>query len=247
MSAINRFDLRRIVKQFGVNAYIETGVGLGASLGYAAEFIDDVIGCEGNAEVYRRFLARAGTEGLHASVTQDVPATFLMELHDLEVGLRPLVFLDAHRSKGTDFSQFRSPQAQPAVPAQEFPLFEQLEVLATKCWVGEAMIVIDDARLYQDLDCFGGPVPEAIRLPPAMRRQLGALLEQFADTHRLDVLPHDEGYLVLLPWAWGVGASELTLVRRGDRYNRAALLPGVAGATSISMMRRVHDARFATR
>ena len=246
MGAISRFDLGSIVDQFGMNAYIETGVGMGVSLSHAARFFDDVRGCEGSRDSFLRFSARTVNESLRTSVRQMRADAFLAALPDdaASAGLRPLLFLDAHRVSGAEMAAAPTPSSN---CADDFSLPKELAALLEKSWVGEAMIVIDAARLYQDTECFGGPVPEDIRPPQAVRQAVAALLEQFSNTHRLDVLPHDDAYLVLLPWAWGVSAWDVALVRRGDRYSRQSLQPGVAGATSISMMRRVHDARFATR
>jgi hypothetical protein len=68
MGAISRFDIARLASEFGINAYIETGVGLGASLSHAATVIADVCGCEGNREVHQRFLARASSDSLRQAV-----------------------------------------------------------------------------------------------------------------------------------------------------------------------------------
>ncbi len=250
MGTISRFDLSRIVDRYGVNAYIETGVGLGASLTHAATVIADVCGCEGNRDVHQRFLARASSDSLRRCVRHARSTDFLTELPDSEPGanLRPLVFLDAHHVSRADFARLASPSVVPFQdPAQDFPLAEELAVLLKKSWIGSAMIVIGDSRLYQDVACFAGSLSDAIRPPVALRQAVASALEAFAPTHRLDVLPHDEAYMVLLPRAWNVEARELALVRRGDRYATAAPSPGVGGVTSISMMRRVHDARFATR
>ena len=246
MGAISRLDLDSIINRFGVNAYVETGVGMGVSLSHAARFFDDVRGCEGSRDVFLRFSARTVNDGLRGGVRQMRADVFLAALPDdaSTASFRPLLFLDAHRVNGNAVA---ATSAMRLNSAAEYSLPQELTVLLEKSWVGEAMIVIDAARLYQDTECFGGPVPEEIRPPPAVRQAVAALLERFSNTHRLDVLPHDDAYLVLLPWAWGVGAWDVALVRRGDRYSRQSLQPGVAGATSISMMRRVHDARFATR
>ena len=242
MGAISRFDLGRIVSQFGANAYIETGVGMGVNLTYAAQFFAHVSGCEANRDVFNRYLARPETESVRRRVCQMQSTPFLLAVPNDPAPLRPLFFLNAHRVNGAD------PVVVPGSHGQsDFPLAQNLDVLLTKPWIGEAMIVIDAARLYQDTECFGGAAPENIRPSPVMRQEVATLLEKFANTHRFDLLPHDDAYLVLLPWSWDVGAWDLALVRRGDRYTRSSLQPGVAGATSISMMRRVHDARFATR
>ena len=246
MGAISRFDLGSVVNQFGINSYIETGVGMGVSLSHAAHFFDHLRGCEGSKDVFLRFSARIVNEGLRNSVRQMRADAFLAALPDdaASANFRPLLFLDAHRVNGAEMALTPTPRLNSAA---DFSLGQELTVLLGKSWVGEAMIVIDAARLYQDMECFGGQAPEDSRPPLAVRREVARLLEQFSNTHRLDVLPHDDAYLVLLPWAWGVGAWDIALVRRGDRYARQSLQPGVTGATSISMMRRVHDARFATR
>ena len=242
MGAISRFDLGRIVNQFGANAYIETGVGMGVNLTHAAHFFAHASGCEANRDVHNRYLVRPETESVRRCVSQMQSTAFLLGLPDEPAPLRPLLFLNAHRVNSPDAGAAPGSHSLP-----DFPLAQDLAVLLTKPWVDEAMIVIDAARLYQDAECFGGAAPESSRPSPLLRREVSTLLEQFANTHRLDLLPHDDAYLVLLPWSWDVGAWDLALVRRGDRYTRSSLQPGVAGATSISMMRRVHDARFATR
>ncbi len=249
MGTISRFDLSRIVDRFGVNAYIEIGVGLGASLTHAATVIANVCGCECNKDVHQRFLARTSSEPLRRCVRQSSSAAFLAQPPDSETGagLCPLLYLDAHHISRTDFVRLALTNTAGSASAPDFQLAEELAALLGKSLIGAAMIVIGDGRFYQDTECFAGPLPEAMLPNVAARQAVAAVLESFAPTHRLDVLPHDEAYLVLLPRAWGVDAWELALVRRGDRYTRPTVLPGVAGATSISMMRRVHDARFATR
>ncbi len=82
MGAISRFDLGSIVDQFGMNAYIETGVGMGVSLSHAARFFDDVRGCEGSRDSFLRFSARTVNESLRTSVRQMRADAFLAALPD---------------------------------------------------------------------------------------------------------------------------------------------------------------------
>ena len=72
MGAISRFDLGSIVDQFGMNAYIETGVGMGVSLSHAARFFDDVRGCEGSRDSFLRFSARTVNESLRRRLSLEL-------------------------------------------------------------------------------------------------------------------------------------------------------------------------------
>lgn len=155
---------------------------------------------------------------------------------------RCLLYLNDHTPAGA------GPVAggrEAALPRQAWPVLQALEKL--RGHDGNALILIDELWRYRrDFRAVHGALPGSIEDGFACEHELLALLEARRDTHILRWHHEEGGYAVLWPLAWGA-YDLLKWVRAGDENNDQQLQTGVPGSTCMSLMRRVHDARFSNR
>jgi SAM-dependent methyltransferase len=114
------------------------------------------------------------------------------------------------------------------------------------------VIITDQSRVYFPGEYQAGECPPYVRFwdqEPALRD----VLRRFETTHHLVPSSLDHGYIVLLPSTTGGAAQAGMDLKRylnilpNDQPDSLNLILGIAGATGISMQRRMFDSRFATR
>lgn len=244
MGTLLRFNLKLLKARAGVNALVETGTGHGQSVIWAlVAGFESLASVEQDAQTHQAAVANL-RKAPHVQLQLGDSCEFLAAVPAASPVPR-LFFLDAHFTGGADFKGHEA-YFESARHARSFPLLEELDILRSKD-VARDWIVIDDARLYVEGPFAEGECPAWAR-QWTQRPQLDARLAGFSATHDLHVLRQDHGYLVLVPKGQAQHLRDVVLVRPGDPPGKPLrVYPDVPGVTSISMQRRMADARFATR
>lgn len=243
MGSMLRFNLRHLRRQFQLDRLVETGTGRGNSLAWAVR--------SGFPELHSVELAEplfaackerfSGTPQVHLKQGESAP--FLAEMAKRGDTTATLYFLDAHFLGGADFGL--TTYAESARDPGSYPLLNELDALLTG-ELSSSVIIIDDVRMYFDGPFQTGVCPEFARRwddkPALMER-----LERLRDSHETYLLRDDDGYLILAPKAHPIDRSTWLNIRPYDSSGPLRYQPGVPGVTAISMQRRLHDSRFATR
>lgn len=241
MGNIVRFPVNILVENYGVTHFIETGYGKGVSCKAAiACGFTHVLSCE----IYPE---------LHSMAMQnDQASVFLSNSIDFinsEVvnatleEKRCLIFLDAHYP-GADFG-YEEYKTGKWDKNTRLPLLSELASLTGKC--DNSVVIIDDCRIYiDDLDVYAGPIGHVAENDFSSKQEFIDLLNKFSSSHDVYLLPHDTGYLILWPKSWGENVL-VPYIFPGDPTEKFNLLTGVIGTTSMSINRRLQDARFSSR
>lgn len=155
-----------------------------------------------------------------------------------------LIFLDAHFAGGADFGLVD--YARSATDPRSFPLLDELQALQP-CLKADDILLIDDVHIYVPGSFQQGECPEFARRWHENAALFHAL-SFWRDTHVQTTLKNDEGYILLLPKCWQERfPSWLNILPHDATGQKLQISPGVRGATSTSIQRRICDARFATR
>jgi hypothetical protein len=238
---LNRFMLNRLVSNQKVSHLVETGYGAGASCQAA---LDAGFAQAWSCEIFGPLHAAAPQgERLHVVPTDSL--AFLQAPDTVAVlqSHRSLVFLDAHYPGADHGGQGYRNTARPSW--ERLPLLAELELLRDK--VDNALVIVDDVRIYRrNFKVAEGANPDWAENAWAEESRFVELLESFAATHSLHWHSEDTGYAVLWPLSWGPCDLQ-KWVLPGDRTIADELQLGVPGTTCMSLHRRLHDARFATR
>lgn len=245
MGSLNRFDLRRLKVECGVNELVETGTGHGASLKWAHECgIEKIISIEQHPETHER--ARVNLQHLPGIELLCGASLDLLRSLPLGAATPRLIFLDAHFIDGADFKNLESLRSS-AMDPRSFPLLDELDLLIDRISNND-WIIIDDARLYVEGVFACGECPAWAR-KWNQRADLDAKLGRFGATHSVQLLRQDHGYFLLAPKSAAADWRDMVKVKPGDPAGNGVLeFPfNIPGATSISMQRRLADHRFATR
>lgn len=197
MGYIHRFNFQKAQAR-GCDHFIETGTGKGWGTDYMIRQgfhrIDTVeqspILVKWLLRKYRRFGKKK--HNLTLNIYEGRSTSFLQTINDYS---RSIVFLDAHLVGGADFKMVSHLESIPH--KDSFPLLKELEILSTKD-VSEAVIIIDDARMYYKELMNAGICPELLRQWDK-HRDLQLLLAKFLKTHDGQVIDQDQGYVVLVP------------------------------------------------
>jgi SAM-dependent methyltransferase len=226
--------------------FVETGTGEGHSLAWAQKHSFGTLqSCETNLEAVERNRERFGSD--QRIVVSNQKSTSLIAGIDLPEPT--LYFLDAHYAGSPDLGQMSySDSTMKFHSSENFPLADELELLLAKKHVYQDVIIMDDARIYSDEQFYGGDCPKEAQAPAIERIRLQGILERFNETHERVLLPHEQGYWLLIPRQkkTAINLQEWLNILRIDS-SMLQLIPGISGATSISMPRRIRDPRFSNR
>jgi hypothetical protein len=193
MGCLESLDkLTGIVRRGGFDVFVETGCGKGDSLAYAAKFPFKEIY---SAEIVESLAVEAGKRfsDPRILVSNRDSVSFLEILLPMFPYGHILFFLDAHwpgLDFGIDCGKF--------APDVALPLERELQAIS-RLGSGKDTIVVDDLKIYEDGPYPSGNLPRGI--VPVYHESRSA---QFADdlfkqTHIVERLYQDDGYLILTP------------------------------------------------
>lgn len=243
MGSLRRFNLRAIRELANIDLLVETGTGAGISVSWALKCgFREIHSIEIEERLYHHNLTQFAN---HASVNLHFgESAALLESVVSRVQGKKLVYLDAHFVGGADFGM--TPYGQATAAPESFPLLDELMALQGHFGNGD-ILVVDDARMYQEGGFQLGECPEFARQWDK-QADLEALFDRWAESHIQVVLESDQGYFILVPKEFEESLPALLNILPHDGDQQQFMVQeGVAGVTSISVLRRVHDARFATR
>jgi hypothetical protein len=242
MGSLARFNLKSIRKAFDLHTLVETGTGMGNSLACAAHAgFSELHSVEQVPQLFESCRQRFSSEP-RVCVHFGDSVAFLREMVARKLP-HVFYFLDAHFVGGADFGLVSYTES--ASKEESYPLLAELAILL-EADLSSSAIVIDDARMYF-ADAFqSGACPEFARRWQDKEKLL-ALLGRLDATHSSNILREDEGYLIIAPKAVPFDKYRWLFIRAGDSSGAVQFVPGVPGATSISIHRRLADSRFATR
>lgn len=244
MGSLLRFNLSALREAFKLDRLVETGTGKGASLDWAARCgFSALYSVELSAPLYLHSTKRfANNSAIHLEQGESLP--FLQRMIKAPASpLATLYFLDAHFLGGADFDL--TSYAESARNHGSFPLLDELDVILGSD-LSSSVMIMDDIRMYFDGAFQNGECPGFARRWED-RSALRQRMEQLAATHNSHLLREDEGYLVVVPKSVKFDRASWINILPYDSSGSLTYLPGVPGVSSISMQRRLHDSRFATR
>jgi hypothetical protein len=193
MGFISQFDLRRIIQEYTIRYFFETGTWKGDAVAFALQFpFEKIISAEivpGIArEASLRFQEESKVKICEASSTN----TLLSELPFLEGNC--LFWLDAH-FPGADAGL----EGYDAMPDEEIrlPLEQELTVIHRLRQHFRDVIIVDDLRVYEDGPFENGAAPADTL--PKNNRNLEFVNRLFGTTHIQLKSYKNEGYLLLVP------------------------------------------------
>jgi hypothetical protein len=192
MGNIRKFDLGRIVKDFKVRNFVETGTFHGDAVEYALTFpfqtIWSVEIIPGLAEECRkRFI-----ESENVTIVCGDSVSALKEYIPRVKG-NSVYWLDAH-FPGADagLTSYESDDE-----TLRLPLSLELQTIAEARDTSKDVFILDDLRIYEDGNYEKGSVPEDAA--PSGPRNIDFVEELFGRTHKIIRSYSDEGYLILFP------------------------------------------------
>ncbi len=243
MGSLRRFNLRAVRESANIGALVETGTGAGESVSWALRCgFDQVHSVEIEEKLYLHN-SKQFADSSNVALSHGDSIAFLNAVLP-QVKCNKLVYLDAHFVGGADFGL--AAYEQSTAKAESFPLLD--EVAALRGFLGNGdVLIIDDARMYQAGSFQLGECPGFARQWDKLA-ELEALFEYWNESHILVVLEVDQGYFVLLPKDLEAKLQAfLNILPHDGGQQHFSVQEGVTGVTSISVLRRVQDARFATR
>lgn len=212
MGTLTKYELRN----FGCSVFFETGTGNGASLRHARQFglFNHLLSVEINVECYNNVLRDFSADSRVTLVNQDSLSAMEAWLPRIPNDQRILFFLDAHFPG--EFTKSFGGYATLQPDNVCMPLESELRCISRLRPCCKDVILVDDWRLYEDLDYENGQLPKDLRILCEKASASFHPEEIFPDSRVTRIL-RDEGYLLVQPLGENndlVGLSLLGQLRR---------------------------------
>jgi hypothetical protein len=197
MGHLQAFDVHTLVQDFDLKGYIETGTGIGDSLGHALKFkeFEQIFSVDFDTELYQRALINFQDSRL--KLINNLSRTALPEILQLIPKEKNfLFFLDAHFPKadfGSDPDRYIKSFHDYGKDA--IPLEEELKIIKSFRPLHD-VIIIDDVWIYEDGPFEGGNWKERSRMTIGDQKFVYNL---FNESHNIELSYKQQGYLVLIP------------------------------------------------
>ena len=193
MGLLDRFDIEKIINEYNVKSFVETGTGYGHSIKHALLFrFEKLYSIEIEENIYQRIKSEVSDERL-ILLNNNSKDGIIEVLKNILYSDSILFWLDAH-FPGADFG-FKSYGSEKD-SEKRIPLESELRTLVSIRDISKDYFIIDDLRIYEDGPFSGGNWDE--------RRTLGGegiefIHELFDQTHNLERDYRDQGYIILSP------------------------------------------------
>jgi hypothetical protein len=199
MGQLAQFDIGDLVARFGLNLFVETGTGAGDSLACAAQLpplFSMLYSCEIHPDM-AYLSAKRFAHDERVLVSNQASALFLSALLRVLPPTPTLFWLDAH-FPGADYG-LSTYGSEPSLNLR-LPLEDELQIIHEfRRGAARDVILIDDARIWLDMNFGSGPLPDALRPLCPANRDIDFIVDLFAPTHIITVHSDDEGYIAVLP------------------------------------------------
>lgn len=215
MGDIRRLPMRRWIDEYGLNTFVETGVDGGAAMiaalkrGYSRAISIEIM--PGQVERASRNIAGAWPGEAHrweirlGDSAQQIPILLREPRFADSPTVRVLWWLDAHYPERYQVGADLAPHG--AIEQGDFgtrlPLLREVTALAAGPRdLSRDVIVIDDWRVYAEIENESGPLPAFLRnedgtLPERTHGE--KILQALSMTHNVNLDLRDGGYLICLP------------------------------------------------
>ena len=195
MGFINQFDLSRIIRDYNISYFFETGTWKGDAVEYALQFpFKKIISAEIIPVIAAEAKTRFETETRVVIIEASSAATLSAELPSLPGNC--LFWLDAH-FPGADAGL----EEYDAILNEDIrlPLENELTIIHQFRKDYQDVFIIDDLRVYEDGCYENGNAPSDTL--PKKNRNLDFVNRLFGTSHSILKSYKKEGYLMLLPKA----------------------------------------------
>jgi hypothetical protein len=196
MGNLAHFDLRAIRETHGLKSFVETGTGDGNGVvkallaGY--EVIHSIEIDPELASLLKLRFRKNPMVTIHEGDSRELLESIVRQLP-----LEPALFwLDAH-FPGAELGI--QPYGAEPDPDKRFPLRREVDtILGIRRGIAD-VILIDDARIYQDGPYRLGPIPPDWKPLEGLERGLDFIRDGFRDTHGVVIDYADTGYVMVTP------------------------------------------------
>lgn len=193
MGCITRFDLQRIIEDFGTVVFFETGTWKGDAVAYALKF---PFGKIYSVEIIPAVATRAGerfSDEQRVEIFEGSSYDILKErLGSIKENC--LFWLDAHYPGADEgLVEYDAHEDEDL----RLPLEKEIQLIRTLRKGFRDVIIIDDLRVYEDGNYEKGNAP--VDTLPKKIRGIQFIDENFGQSHSFVRSYQDEGYLLLFP------------------------------------------------
>ncbi|HYK57344.1 MAG TPA: hypothetical protein VEV15_12825 [Flavisolibacter sp.] len=194
MGLLNRFDLCRIVKEYKIRNFFETGTFWGDGVAYALQApFQKLVSVEVIPEIADKAKHRFEEQSHVEIIEGESVAVLESELPKLDGNC--IFWLDAH-FPGAD-AGLTTYDDDDNNEATRLPLPKELEVISRLRSKFKDVLILDDLRIYEDGPYQNGNVPDDAL--PKMSRNIDFVYQYFGATHLILKSYLDEGYILLFP------------------------------------------------
>jgi len=199
MGSLRRFKPQVFIDKFNCNTLIETGTGNGISLEYCAQYrFSKLYSIEIHEKIYQAARDKFAHDKRIEILNSSSAAALEKILPTLGADDRVLFWLDAH------FPGVFCGLARPGDEKDDnirLPLEQELSIIAAHRGPGD-VILVDDLRIYEDGPFQEGNLPDFWKTTmPESLRNIDFVYRLFGDTHDIQRLYNDTGYLSITPRA----------------------------------------------
>ena len=193
MGALNRFDLCRIIKEYKIPYFFETGTFWGDGVAYALQSpFKKLFSVEVIPEIAGKAAERFVDNNKVCILEGDSVSVLEQELPYLKGNC--LFWLDAH-FPGADAGM--AAYNDDANETLRLPLEQELEVISRLRSSYQDVLILDDLRIYEDGPFANGNVPDDAL--PLQNRTIDFIYRYFGHSHEVMKCYLDEGYILLFP------------------------------------------------
>lgn len=193
MGSIKKFNLGRIIREFNITCFFETGTWKGDGVAYAAEYpFKKILSSEIIPEIAEKAIERFKKDSRISIITGNSTEVLKENLSKMDGNC--VFWLDAHfpgAEEGiNNYNDFDDENVK-------LPLAEEIRIIKEQRKNYQDVILIDDLRIYEEGPYKYGNLPNNV-LPPKVRN-INFLNEHFGTTHIILKSFESEGYVMMFP------------------------------------------------
>ena len=197
MGHVQAFDIQKIINNFNIQGYVETGTGIGDSLSHALKFpFKKLYSIEFDTELFN--IAVDIFKDPRLKIINDLSEKALPKiLAEINKHDTYLFFLDAHFPEadfGTDPDRYE--KSLNKYKAAALPLEDELKIIYKMRPLHKDIILIDDIWIYEKGPFETGNWKERDKLNIG---NMEFVKEIFKDSYEIDKIYKQQGYLILTP------------------------------------------------
>jgi hypothetical protein len=193
MGSIKRFNIDANIKKFDIKYFFETGTWRGDGLAYAARYnFEKLFSIEIMPEIAEEAKGRFKHDkriNIFTGSSHTIFPQLLSEIHG-----NTMFWLDAHYPGAEEGLKGYNEHNQ---QTERLPLEAEIEIIFEQRKEFSDLIIIDDLRIYEDGPFESGNIPNNINVQNG--RNLDFISKAFGQTHSIERLFANEGYIIVAP------------------------------------------------